>query len=603
MRKLLLVLGILCLLTIPYPVQAVSTVLTVTGEGAYTNGVYVGGAGDFTNMNSNDGDTSYIYTTTGSLTHFWTMSTLSSVSTINSVQLAVSARAVVDSAYVQYYVRIGGVNYGGSQSLLYPAYGGYAYTWTTNPATGLAWTISDINNAQWGFTFAAGALGDECRVSYMYLAVDSVATSPSMSTSPALPISVTTATLNGAITSTNGANADYEGFVFDTGSHTVTANVTPPNGYASNITVAGNFTAGTFAQSLTGLVSGQSYYFRSYAHNTYGWNYGAELSFATVGTPSVSTQPATYLSPTTAQLNGLVVNSGNQLCDLRFGYGTTSRAATLAGFNGYDVRTVFVNDTYNTGDTPMVSIGSLTVGTLYYYNVQIENDAGIAYGIEGAFTTTTGLNPPTAFVAIPSVNSIVLTWNKDVTSPLTEVRYSSSTYPNTTADGALCYLGPLSSTTVSNLTIGTNYFFSAWGSGGGLFSTSKVTTLGTTTAGLSPTTLIPPAVTTSMWVAMPSELGLANIPIYSYFNWAFDSYSMPRATGWVILFMFLILILGMLVYMKAPSNNLLLTGVFVGIMLSWGTLIGMPNHCLIPIWATFAYWVVFLALTPVMNRY
>jgi hypothetical protein len=610
----ILVIASLLLISLPSPVQAATTTLTVTGEGAETMGTYVGGAGTWANMNSDDGDTSYIkFDTLAVYYHCWTFSACPS-STINSVTMNVDAKEMVATADTWYkpYVRISGVDYvstgTGFYSLPLGTYVMNSYTWTVNPSTGTAWTSTAINNAQFGLQASGNgspSADNMLWVTYINLTVNYVATVPFVTTSAASPVSVTTATLNGSVSDIGGANVTSEGFVWDTVSHTlVSTNVTPmASGYSKWWFQNGTYTAGSFSDALTGLTSGSTYYFRATANNTYGWNYGTELSFTTIFTPTVSTSVATYIGSTTAQLNALVNNYGGQLCDVRFGYGTTSHPATLAGFNAYDTRTTWVNDTYNTGDTPMASLTGLTIGTVYYFNVQIENDAGISYGIEGTFTTFTGLNPPTGFIALPSSTSIVLTWNKDVSSPLTEIRYSPSTYPPTTADGVLVYLGPLSSATLSGLTIGTTYYFSAWGEGGGLFSTAKATTLGTTTAGTVTTYALPPTSTTSMWVAMPSELGLANFPLYSFFNWAFDAYSLPRASGWVILFILLTLILGMVSYMKAPSNNLLVTGLCIGFMLTWGTLIGMPTNCLIPIWATLAYWIIFVTIATVMNRY
>jgi hypothetical protein len=238
--------------------------------------------------------------------------------------------------------------------------------------------------------------------------------------------------------------------------------------------------------------------------------------------------------------------------------------------------------------------------TTYYYNVQIENDAGISYGTEGTFTTTSSVGDPTNFVAIPSATTITLKWNKGTGATNTMLRFSTSTYPNTTADGTLLYLGVLSSYTHTNLTQGMNYYYSIWGQSGGLYSANKATTLGTTMVGVATTYATPPTVTSSAWVSMPSELGLVNLPIYTYVNWIADSYSMPRATFWVFLYLALIVALGVFIYMKAPSNNLLLTGFSMGIMMIFGSL---PSPALIPIWATFAYFIFFITVSIVANRY
>jgi hypothetical protein len=601
MRRILYILGVISLLvmSLPYPVQATTAILTVTGEGGYTEGTYSGLAVNYTNMQSDDGGTSVLGAgAAASYTHTWAFSAAPTASSITSLTINIKSYGTADLVGE---VEVGGTLFpSGSVHVSSGTYTTFTMTWTTNPATGLPWTNSSIAAAKFGYN--ASNFSGLFYVTYITITMDySPASPPSMTTSSASPIGVTTATLNGEVATLNGANVTSEGFVWDTASHTPLAsnNVTPGNGYALWWYQNGTYGVGAFSHAITGLTSGQTYYYRACANNTYGWNYGAELNFTTIGIPSITTVAASSISTVTAQLNANVANSNGQPCDVRFGFDNVSHAGTFA----YANLTAWVNDTYTTGMMPYVSLSGLNVVQTYYFNVQIENDAGIAYGTEMSFTTYSGLNPPTNFIAIPNSNSIVLSWSKDPSSVLTEVKWSTSTYPNTTADGVLLYLGPLSSTVLTNVTIGTTIFFSAWGASGGLFSTAKAITLGTTTAG---TVTIPPVVPTSptsMWIAMPSELGLINFPLYSYFNIAFDAYSMPRATGWVLLFMGLTLILGMVIYMKAPSNNLLLTGVFIGIMMSWGTLIGMPTNCLIPIWATLAYWIMFITIATVANRY
>jgi hypothetical protein len=602
MRKILYILAIiaLILMSIPSPVQAVSANLTVAGDGYQSPspaGTYYGVPANFNGLNLDDGDTSYLLMdyTGGEKWHFWTFSACPSA-TISSVTFYHKERWFVGGGTGSSvdYVRIGSNNFMGNFRGLSDSYTLYSTTWATNPATGLAWTKADVDSAQFGLKNTYPVY-----VTYAYLVVDYVATAPSVSTSVATSVAVTTATLNGAVTNINGSNVNSEGFVWDTASHDPLAstNVTPGNGYASWWYQNGTYGAGAFNHALIGLTSGQTYYYRTAANNTYGWNYGDEVSFATIGTPSVTTSVATYISTTVARLNASVTNSNGQVCDVRFGYDTVSHAGNFAA---YASKTTWVNDTYLTGNMPYADLIGLTLGTPYFFNVQIENDAGIGYGTELTFTTATGLNPPTNFIAIPYSSTITLSWTQGVGSSLTQVRASPSTYPNTTADGTLVYLGALSSVTYSNLTAGTTYYFSAWGGGGGLFSTSKATTLGTTTAGSVTTFLTVPVASSSTWVAMPSELGLVNFPLYAYGNFAFDAYQMPRATGWVILYVFFCLTIGVLIYMKAPSNNLLLSGMAVGLFLFMGSAV---TPALIPLWATFIYVIIFATVAWVANRY
>jgi hypothetical protein len=596
------------MMALPYPVHATTANLTVTGESGYQyHSEYYGGAANFTNMQAIDGATcggSDLYEAYYS-ERAWALSSFALTSvTINSVTTYSSTAAGL-ARYATPFVRIGGVNYYGTRQFIAPGAPVLkANTWSVNPATLGAWTAADINAAYWGMqweNYYTPELGYyTCYTDQYYAVVDYTANPPSVTTSSAYPY-VTAVSVVGAISATNGANADQVGFAYGTTSHpTITTNTTPPNGYTANATTAGTYGVGYFDANILGLVAGTTYYYRAYAHNTYGWNYGSELSFTTIGVPLVSTVEATNIATTSAQLNAVVNNDGGQPCDVRFGFGTTSQAATAAGFAAYTTRTAWVNDTYITSSFPNVNPLTLVLGTTYYFNVQIENDAGISYGVERSFTTSAGINAPTNFVALPNSDSIALVWSKGTGSSITYIRYSPSTYPNTTADGILIYAGALASYTHSNLTAGTTYYYSAWGSTGGLYSTSKATAVGTTTAGAVVTTIAVPTITGSKWVIMPSELGLAGLPIYSLGNWVADTYSMPRATFWLGAYMMLIIVICMFIYMKAPSNNLLLTGLTGVILLGFGTI---PTPPLIPIWAAFAFIIIMATIGWVVNRY
>jgi len=67
--------------------------------------------------------------------------------------------------------------------------------------------------------------------------------------------------------------------------------------YSDDWTQSGSYAAEAFEKNLTGLVKGETYYFRACAHNSIGWTYGTELSFAT-------TNLALWF-----QLNGMVSDS------------------------------------------------------------------------------------------------------------------------------------------------------------------------------------------------------------------------------------------------------------------------------------------------------
>jgi hypothetical protein len=99
---------------------------------------------------------------------------------------------------------------------------------------------------------------------------------------------------------------------------------------------------------------------------------------------------------------------------------------------------------------------------------------------------------------------------------------------------------------------------------------------------------------------MPSELGLANLPIYDFGNWFADSYSLPRASFWLFAYLMLVMFMCMIVYTNSKSNNLLYTGLTAAAFIGFAT---VPTPPLIPIWAVLAFLIVLVVIGWVVNRY
>ncbi len=87
------------------------------------------------------------------------------------------------------------------------------------------------------------------------------------------------ATLNGTITVTGGENADSRGFEWGT-------DLGGP--YPNSWTEAGGYGTGSFSHQVTGLTEDTTWYYRSKAHNSGGWGYGAESSFISAKSITVS---------------------------------------------------------------------------------------------------------------------------------------------------------------------------------------------------------------------------------------------------------------------------------------------------------------------------
>ena len=109
---------------------------------------------------------------------------------------------------------------------------------------------------------------------------------PTVVTESASGLSSLAAIINGNITSLNGdVSCTERGFVYDTVTRSDPgANPPASSGYSDNYTENGIYTLGEYNTLVSGLSDNTTYFVRAYAYNTYGYNYGAEISFVTFAT-------------------------------------------------------------------------------------------------------------------------------------------------------------------------------------------------------------------------------------------------------------------------------------------------------------------------------
>jgi hypothetical protein len=590
---LLLTVSVIAGIALPSPAFATTQVLTVASEGNYTIGTYVGGAATFANLNIDDGDTTRLNFPDGhsgeSEFHTYSMSAFVTANDgINSVTLYVNARSISDDVNLKPVCRISNIDYLGAEwNLTTLNYELNSYTWTLNPSTGTAWTAAAINSAEFGFNRPALY---ESRVTFMYLIVDYNSTGAlAVDTNAATSISETFAMLNGEVTEDGGQTIDWRGFVWDTTSRADPGNVVPPATYSDNWTEGGgNYGENPFTDNVTTLATGLIYYYRAFAHNATGWEYGDEETFTTLGNPSISSVAVTYLATTSVRLNALVNSDGGQACDVRFGYDTVSRSCDFVAPGEYTNITVWVENTYLKGQTPYVDITGLVAGTPYYFCVQIRNDVSSQTGGELTFTTTAGVNKPTDFKAVPTANEVSLSWVKGAGSTETLIRYKLGTYPTSKTDGTLVYLGSETAFLHSDLLPGTTYFYIAWGKSGTTYSTDNATLMATTLAGSSTTGMFGSVTTPSWWFGAPDYTRMNQFPFYGLINQFSDAYKIPRSTFWFLLAMMISIGAGAGIYMWASSFKAPIAFAAEAGFMSIGTVMGLISGWLVFVFIIFA---------------
>ncbi len=136
---------------------------------------------------------------------------------------------------------------------------------------------------------------------------------------------------------------------------------------------------GTFTCDITGLTLGTTYYVRAFAINSLGTAYGNEVSFTTLGLPTVTTNAISGVTPTGAISGGNVTSDGNSPVTARGICWNTSPNPTLADNvtnNGSGLGSFTSN------------ISGLTPSTTYYVRAYATNSVGTAYGNAISFTTS-----------------------------------------------------------------------------------------------------------------------------------------------------------------------------------------------------------------------
>ena len=147
--------------------------------------------------------------------------------------------------------------------------------------------------------------------------------------------------------------------------------------------IASQISNNEFSFRLAGLSPNTTYYYKAYATNMAGSAYGEILSFTTtspdapISQPEVITLPATSIGPTSATINGQLLNGGQ--ATLGFMYGTSPYNYNLQ-HNVIATQTSNYDFSYQLTD--------LSPNTTYYYKAYATNSEGTDDGEILSFTTT-----------------------------------------------------------------------------------------------------------------------------------------------------------------------------------------------------------------------
>jgi hypothetical protein len=274
-------------------------------------------------------------------------------------------------------------------------------TVTATPSTATGTSNTSISAAVTGLVFqttyyirafATNATGTMTSLTYSF----TTPAAPFVATSAASDTSTTGVTLNGSVVGNgdSGGTSTTVVFQYSLNSDMSSATEVSP---ASNGTIAGGDTTSiAVSKALTGLVAGNTYYFRLKATNNYGTNVGSTLSITLKGAPTVTSAAPTSanIGTTTAKLSGTVDANSDVTTAISFRWGTSS------GSLGNTLAVTPTTVSGNSSTSVEANLTGLTHSTTYYFILRATNSTGTTDSTVYSFTTNADA-VPTATLSAP----------------------------------------------------------------------------------------------------------------------------------------------------------------------------------------------------------
>jgi hypothetical protein len=221
--------------------------------------------------------------------------------------------------------------------------------------------------------------------------------------------------------------------------------------------------SGTFSEEITDLITGDTYFYRTFCISTLGDFYGEVQSFTTTtGPPAVTTVNISNITNTTAESGGEISNDGGS---------AVIQKGVCWSINPDPTTSDFLTDNGSGTDSFISTISSLTTSTQYFVRAYAINSYGTGYGNVIVFIAGENLPVLTTKPIDTSGNEISSGGNisDDGGIPITGrgICWSTSVYPTLsnffTSDGT--GTGEYTSTFI-NLDEETEYFVRAYATNG-----------------------------------------------------------------------------------------------------------------------------------------
>lgn len=209
------------------------------------------------------------------------------------------------------------------------------------------------------------------------------ASSPTIINLAATSITVDSATLNGQVTNTGGANPTVTIYYGNNDAGT--------NAAAWDDSVLLDTQADTFSSAITGLSPSTTYFFRSFGSSSGGDDWAdSTASFTTTAPsnrPSVVNSPATSINFTGADLNGAVTSTGGETPIVTIYYGDND-GGTSPGSWDSSINIGAQASSFTT------SLELINAGTTYHFRAFAQNSGGSAWAPQSTSFTTPSYSLP-----------------------------------------------------------------------------------------------------------------------------------------------------------------------------------------------------------------
>ena len=285
--------------------------------------------------------------------------------------ISISQKIDVKSVYFSWGVNVQGASlefYNGSTLIKSISWGSTGSTKTVNASN-----IDKIIMRENG-TSASGA-GDLQKITF---SIAPLSSPPTVTTTSAISIGQSSATLGGNVTADGGVSVTERGIVYSTSSNPTTSDTKVQIGSGT----------GTFSQSVTGLAEATQYYIRAYAINSQGTSYGSQEIFTTLsgGRGGDSNPPTFDAAPVVSNVSTTFFNLDASIDEAGTIYyvlvadGATAPAASeiKAGTaSGGGLAISAGNQAVSSGDfSGTFFISGLSAGTNYDIYVVAQDDEG-----------------------------------------------------------------------------------------------------------------------------------------------------------------------------------------------------------------------------------